>query len=220
MVTSNAPFDAALTRPRSVEHGEHRIADRHRTARLAFAVDQRQLAVVAVIAHQAIDFGERRERFVDRGCGASPRRRRRPAPRSRCPSGTVLVGFLRLSAHHDADQQRGSDGRRRRRSVDRLAIDRTASRMRATCSRSRRSGRRSRRPSLHALPDSASCTRPQVASAIEDHARVREAAALPRLHGRASSGGNGRDGEQRYDEACLLCECHHGSARSWAISFR
>ncbi len=46
------------------QHAEHRIARRYRLPRRR-PIDERELAVVPIIAHQPIDFGHRRERFVD-----------------------------------------------------------------------------------------------------------------------------------------------------------
>ncbi len=48
------------------EDGEHRIAHADGTL-CRTTVDERQLAVVAIVAHQAIDFEERLERLVDGG---------------------------------------------------------------------------------------------------------------------------------------------------------
>ncbi len=49
----------------SLENGQHRLADVHRFARRG-RVDRGQLAVAAVVAHQAIDFGDCGKGLVDR----------------------------------------------------------------------------------------------------------------------------------------------------------
>ena len=103
---SNAPFDAALTRRAASSTAN--IGSLTATGpRAASPVDQRQLAVVAVVAHQAIDFGERRERFVDRGAA----RRLVAAEGLHLDRGAhhvaVLVALLRLRVHDVASQQRG-----------------------------------------------------------------------------------------------------------------
>ena len=63
---SNAPLDAALTRRAASSTANIGSLTGDGLAR-AVPVEARQLAVVAIVAHQAIDFGERRERFVNRG---------------------------------------------------------------------------------------------------------------------------------------------------------
>ena len=52
---------------RGIEHAKQWSADVHRSVRRR-SVDEAQLAVVAVVAHQPIDFGDGAERFVDRSC--------------------------------------------------------------------------------------------------------------------------------------------------------
>ena len=157
---SNAPCDAELTR--RAASSTPNIGSLTSTASCAAAaVDERQFAVVAIVAHQAIDFGERRERLVDGHPAGRARRRQMPAPGRRCPSRSGIRGFRNLSGPRRRSRGRaGSSGEWRRVRARVCNDDGGSARRWPTCSRSRRSARHSRPTSLRALPASASCRPP------------------------------------------------------------